>query len=113
MIMNVADLENINWLWVLIGTLATWRITSILRSEGIAEPFRKIFRVNDDKYTPFYLLGKEIHFFGELVTCFWCLSVWVGGLVTLLILVLPWILIPFALSGVAIIIEERVFTTNE
>lgn len=120
-----ADLESIKvvfvllffltlWilLWLPIGFLATWRLTSIIHIEGIADPIRNFFGAIHDKdgnihYLPLNIFGKEVSFFAELLSCFWCLSVWIGMLVLILILVFPWVLIPFALSTVAIILEER------
>lgn len=49
----------------------------------------------------------------ELVLCQWCNSVWLGILATALNYVLPdvafWLFLPFALSAVAVIVQEKVF----
>ena len=110
-LMKFVDLENINWFWIVIGFLATWRLTSIIHVEGIASGIRAFFNGHEDEegtihYLPINILGRRITFFAKLLSCFACLSVWVGLLVTALILVFPWILLPFALSTVAIIVER-------
>lgn len=110
-LMKFVDLGNINWFWLLTGSLAAWRLTNIIHWEGIAAPIRKFFGGNSDKegnihYEPLYIFGKRVTFFARLLACFQCLSVWVGILTTILILVFPWILIPFAVSAIAIIVER-------
>jgi hypothetical protein len=109
--LKFAVLENINWFWLIIAGLAAWRLTNIIHWEGIAAPIRKIFGGHYDKdhdvvYEPLRIFGKEVMFFASLMSCFWCLSVWVSMLVIILVLVFPWILLPFAISAVAIIIER-------
>lgn len=120
MLLNLAVLENIklDWLiyWTIIGGLAAWRLTNIAHWETISYPIRRLFgaftAVDTEtghevvKYRTFTVFGKEISFFAELWSCFWCLSVWVSIGVFILILVFPWILLPFAISAVAIIIER-------
>lgn len=120
MLLKLAVLENIDlaWLvfWFVVGCLAAWRLTNILHWEEIAYPIRRIFGAFTDvdeesghevvKYRTFTVWGKEIAFFAKLWSCFWCLSVWVSFAVITLILVFPWVLLPFAISAVAIIIER-------
>lgn len=102
-----AVLENINlaWLifWLVVGSLAAWRLTNIAHWEKIFRPVRRLFDIREDDE------GRFIYpdtFFGKLWSCFWCLSVWVSLGVTIVILVFPWVLLPFAISAVAIIIEK-------
>jgi hypothetical protein len=83
------------WVWVLVvAPLATWRITNILYQEKIAEFLHRW--TGDDPST----------FFGYLINCFYCSSVWVGIAVTIAVLVFPLIILPFALSAIAIFIHE-------
>ena len=48
----------------------------------------------------------------KLFTCVWCMSLWTGAILTLLLLVSPkWMqrfLLPFALSTIAIVLEEKI-----
>lgn len=115
-LLKFAVLENINlaWFifWLVVGTLASWRLTNIAHWEKIFTPVRKLFGI---KEIP--IINKDGNivdtkfiypdtFFGKLWSCFWCLSVWVSLGVTIVILVFPWVLLPFAISAVAIIIEK-------
>lgn len=48
-------------------------------------------------------------FFAELLDCVWCVSVWIGFVVTVALYfypVLVWFLLPLALSAGAIIVEK-------
>ncbi len=94
---------------LLILALATWRATSLLNNEdGPGEVFAKIrskLGVKYDEHSKAY--GTNI--VAEAVCCIFCLSVWFGLFWT--ILYPAWQLsiylaLPFALSAVAIIIEE-------
>ena len=82
---------------LIVGALATWRITSLLiREDGpwdVLVSFRGWFGRTD---------------FGTgLLSCPWCLSVWVGAVVGLLTLTDAWIVnILFAFSAVAIVMEK-------
>src|SRR3989304_3603945 len=101
--LTFAVLENFNWFWLVVGCLAAWRLTNVIHWEGFAKPIRRLFGVieNDDG-----VMKYPKTFFGKLLSCFWCLSVWVSFLVAALVLVFPFILIPFAISAVASILEE-------
>ncbi len=118
--LNFVDLENINWFWLVIACLAAWRLTNILFWEEIAVFIRKLFggyvsiEKDEDgvvhetfKYRPLRILGKDVEFFAKLWSCFWCLSVWVSIGVTVIVLVFPYLLLPFAISAVAIIVEKN------
>lgn len=82
---------------LLVGALATWRITSLLlREDG---PFYA--------FTSYRTAISRIAALSPLATCVWCLSIWVGIGVTLVALTDAWlILIPFALSAATIGLEK-------
>jgi len=93
------------WLELAILALATWRVTSIIHSEKIAYPLRRLFGAKMDK-----LLGVEVYpdtFLGHLIQCFWCVSVWVAAGSTLVYLYDVRFLIPFAISALAIFMNEK------
>lgn len=95
-----------NFFWLCVAALATWRITSILYREKIATPIRRWFGERNDVHT-----GMESYpdtFFGKLFSCYWCLSVWVGITVTFIWYGNPYFLLPFALSALAILIDQKV-----
>ena len=92
---------DINLLWVVIGSLATWRITNIIINEKIFEPLRKVLGVVDDIHYPETMIGY-------LFSCFYCMSVWVGFICALLLYFFPFVLLPFALSALSIIVKEYI-----
>lgn len=57
-----------NFYWLLLGALAVWRVTHLLNSED--GPWQMVVRVRR-------LAGDG--FFGELLDCFYCLSLWVAA----------------------------------
>lgn len=69
---------------LLIGILATWRLTSLLHSEE--GPFEIFARFRDwagvrydEESNP--VSEKQI---GKMLCCFWCTSIWSGLIVTIL-----------------------------
>ena len=51
--------------------------------------------------------GMPLSFLGQLLGCIWCTSVWVAAFVTVVMFTDWWVvLVPFALSTGAILIEE-------
>lgn len=93
----------------LILTLITWRIGSLL--------------TNDDEHGPYDTLDRIRHFAGvrydekseayaireiaKPFLCLWCMSVWVGAILTLLYRPKKFrLLYPFALSAGAILVNE-------
>jgi len=96
----------------LIYGAATWRIASLLVQEN--GPFH-IFRwmrerfgiIHDDEDN---VVGIPHTFFGELLSCVWCSSIWVAIFLGIVILVIPsWslkIAMVFAFSTIAVMIEK-------
>ena len=83
--------------WLIIGTLSVWRVTHLLAAED--GPWQVMVRLRRHA-------GEG--FFGELLDCFYCLSIWIAVPVAVLIgegwreRVLLWL----ALSGGAILLER-------
>jgi hypothetical protein len=83
--------------WFIIGTLSVWRVTHLLAAED--GPWRLVVRLRRRA-------GEG--FFGELLDCFYCLSLWIAAPVAWVIggswkeRVLLWL----ALSGGAILLER-------
>lgn len=83
---------------LIILILATWRLTSlVLREDG---PWKLFVHLRT-------ILGRTDVGIGAL-SCFWCLSVWIGTLLSLLSL---WgyghlVMLPLALSAAAIGMEK-------
>lgn len=90
---------------IAIGALTTWRITHILlREAGPFEVFRRlrialgVQYVDDVDNTP-------MSFKFEITVCMWCASMWVGGVVALALLFLPWAeyaMLPYVFSAFAV-----------
>lgn len=96
---------------LLVLGAATWRISSLIVNErGPLDVFIKVREAigithDEDGIPTVYPDG----FFGGLLSCVWCFSVWVGIGWTLFYLLDPsvacWLALPFCLSGMAIVME--------
>lgn len=95
---------------LLILILATWRISLLFVNEdgpfGMFEWLRYWTGVKyNEKREPF---GTGL--ISDILSCVWCLSVWVGVIITIFYLIVPdyttWLCLPFALSAGAIIVEN-------
>lgn len=94
----------------LLLALATWRVAHLLAyEEGPAHLFERLrvwVGVRYDAQSQPYPATN----LAEGLTCLWCNSVWVGALWGWLALALPgpalWLALPFALSALAILVEE-------
>jgi len=93
------------WVWILIiAPPSVWRLTHMVWNEKVMTKFRYLFGERFDFGT-----GKPTYpntWYGYLIDCFLCLSVWVGLIFTILIFIFPYILLPFFLSALAIWIQE-------
>lgn len=97
---------------LLILALANWRISSLLTNEDEHGPYEILDKIR-------WIVGIEYHEgfpyatneIAKLFMCVWCISIWVGIIQTILMLIIPdyttWLFLPFALSTVAVIIEEQ------
>jgi len=63
-------------LTVILAALATYRLTRLVTADVIAEPVRQ-------------WVGKRNQTLGYLVTCDWCLSIWVAPWPALVVVVWP------------------------
>lgn len=92
-------------IYSIAAVLATWRITSIVHGEGIASPLRNKLGVTEVDEDPAHWFYPDT-FIGRALSCFWCLSVWGGVAVTVMVVLFPPLIIPFALSAGAIFIKR-------
>lgn len=99
---------------IIIMILAVWRLTSLLHTErgpfNIFVKIRTKFGVtHDNEHFP---IGYPDTFIGNLIACYWCLSVWVAIGVWVTYLLFPKVTlilyVPFAISAGAIILNERI-----
>ena len=96
---------------LLVLGLATWRLTSLLNAESgpynILTRLRYLIGVRYNDHSEPY--GKNQ--VAEMILCTWCLSVWVGlilGITYYFWRDFWWVMVPFSLSAVAIVIERLV-----
>jgi len=91
------DGRDVSFTTFLIATLAVWRVSHLLSGEdGPADIFLRLRK----------LAGNS--FFGQLLDCFYCLSLWVAAPVAWM-LAATWLeraLLWLALSGGAILLER-------
>ena len=93
-----------NVLYVILSIFAVWRLTHMLGKE-------------DGPFDVFYLIRKKAGagFFGNLLDCFYCISIWIAfpfGLwlgTTWIEKILVWL----ALSGAACLLEQATTKNNE
>lgn len=83
--------------WLLAGVLAVWRLTHLLHAED--GPWAMSARLRN-------AAGEGS--FGDLLDCFYCLSLWISAAVALLIGDSPaqWLLLWLGLSGGAILLDR-------
>lgn len=90
-----------NWLDLIIAALATWRISYMLVNEdGPGDVFiamRQAMGAFDLDQN-----GVALTSVGRGIKCIYCVSAWVGLWCTVVVLIAPWLLLPFALSTAAI-----------
>jgi hypothetical protein len=96
----------------IVYCMATWRISSLLVNE--AGPFdvfvkiREAFGIKHNEKIPYEYPET---FFAQLLSCVWCVSIWVAAFIVLLWLVIPGVVLilslPLALSAGAILIDGQ------
>jgi Protein of unknown function (DUF1360) len=86
-----------NFYWFLLGSLGVWRLTHLLVVED--GPWRVAVRLRQ---------SAGVGFFGDLLACFYCLSLWIAVPFAFLIgdTMLERALLWPALSGAAILLER-------
>jgi hypothetical protein len=99
--------------------LSTWRMSSMVRDEsGPYDMFGKLresiglIEIYDNGERELISNGTLL---ADIVSCFWCLSVWIGGIIAFLAVILgliswqEFLYYALASSATAILIEEKVF----
>jgi hypothetical protein len=89
--------DNERWFRLLVAILATWRLTHLLALEDGPGDIIAIFR---------QWLGEG--FFGKLMDCFFCVSLWIAAPMAYLLLNRwrEWPMLWLALSGAACLLEK-------
>lgn len=82
---------------LIVAALATWRISSLMLYE--VGPFDLFLHVRS--------FASRWLFTAELFSCVYCISIWIGAACAILLLTPLWLLlIPFALSAVAVMVDR-------
>lgn len=96
---------------IIVGGVATWRLSHLFLYEN--GPFR-VFRRIRIRLGVAYHHSEEnyvVSYKYELTTCIWCLSMWVGTAVTLLLRWSSWgvwLLLPPTLSAVTVFMHKHI-----
>lgn len=85
---------------LVVLSLAVWRLALLLtyeKSMRWLRDFLRTYELNE--------FGEKKHFLASIVGCFWCNTLWMAALLWPIAFSQHWIvLIPFAVSGAAIMI---------
>lgn len=94
-------------LLLVLGAIATWRVTHMLLLEN--GPWG-LFREARVRLGVVYQDDQVLRYRHELTVCVWCLSVWVGAAFAMLVWGLPdvamWVMLPYVFSAAAIMLER-------
>lgn len=114
---------DISWLHLVLFGLAVFRVTHLFIYDKITEKFRGKFLeekeiVNEENGQLEWLIlakGKGFqNFVGQLLSCHWCLSIWVAFVFVLMYWFVPHVTIVLAftlsIAAVAAIIDEIYIT---
>lgn len=108
---------NLNWLDLFLLTLASFRLTRLIVFDTITQFIRRPFleivdEVLPDGTTTSYLQIKGTgirNFFGELLSCYWCIGFWCSLLIVIGYLMFPFFAYPLiiilAVAGAASFLE--------
>ncbi len=95
---------GISFYWLVLGVLAVWRVTHLLSAES--GPWDLLLRLRK---------AAGAGFWGNLLGCFYCLSLWVAAPAAYL-LGTRWkerLLLWLAFSGAAILLERSTYREGE
>lgn len=86
---------------IFILSIAVWRITHMVYEEKIFEVVR--FRLQAEIAEGVYTYPDT--FIGNLFSCFWCISVWVSFVCTIMLLLYKPLLYPFVASAITMWVQ--------
>ena len=103
-------------------SLATWRMSSMVRDEAgpyqVFDTFRNWAGITEIYHDGIRELYSNDTLLADIIQCFWCLSVWVGAAIALIAVVFgvisfnEFIFYSLSNSAIAIMIETKVFGNN-
>ena len=89
---------------VVLGVLATWRLSTLLYWEK--GPFDLCQKLRDRACLYRDAEGQPMSWLGRQLLCYWCVTFWVGFAVAPLAYFAPWLLWPLALSAGAVLLSQ-------
>lgn len=112
-------MADISWIQLVILILASFRLTHLIVYDNITwfirDPFLMIAQVTDEngnKVQQIHIKGKGLRrWIGTLLVCHWCVGIWSALLLVTLYYLVPfssYIILGFAVAGVASIIEGKI-----
>lgn len=108
---------NIDFLTVILLAMASFRLTRLMVYDKITEFVRRPFfdeleETNEEGEQVIYLIPKKEglrHFFGELLSCYWCSGVWASALLVIFYCLFEMVAVPIivilAVAGIASMVE--------
>lgn len=91
-----------------VGGVTTWRLSHMLLFEN--GPFKIFRRLREKLGVVYYPNSDDVASYKyEITICIWCLSMWVGTGVTIVLLLVPWavwLMLPFVFSASAVILNR-------
>lgn len=111
---------HLAWIDLIILVLASFRLTHLIVFDEITlflrEPFIQVSYITDASGQVSRDLqfkgGRLRQWIGRLLSCHWCVGIWIGALVVLLYLYVPAaypVLLILAIAGAAAVIETRMY----
>lgn len=101
---------------MVVLAFAVWRVSSLVSAErgpwDVFQRLREMVGIEHD--ADGHIIATPETFMAGLISCVWCISVWLGGLATLVAYLWPvaafWLALPLALSAAAIGLDKLVVT---
>jgi len=111
---------DLSWIDMVILVLASFRLTHLIVFDEITsflrEPFIKVTYVTDSSgqvVRDFQFKGGAVRqWIGKLLSCHWCVGIWIGVLIVALYMYVPAaypVLLILAIAGAAAVIETKLY----
>lgn len=112
---------DLSWIDLIILVLASFRLTHLIVFDEITSflrnPFYLVTYLTDESgqiVRDYQFRGGPVRqWFGKLLSCHWCVGIWVGAFVVGVYMYVPAaypLLLLLAIAGAAAVIETKLFT---
>ncbi|GED60984.1 DUF1360 domain-containing protein [Brevibacillus formosus] len=113
---------DLSWIDLIILVLASFRLTHLIVFDEITSflrnPFYQVLYVPDESgqmVRDFQFKGGRVRqWIGRLLSCHWCVGIWVGALIVALYMYVPAaypLLLLLAIAGAAAVIETKLYSS--